>query len=424
MSVERLRAALEGLDEVGWCSGTARCAERVALALPDGDVGAVDDAGFVKWLMAHAEPAPYGEGTQTKVNKQVRAASRLVARGAVAVHGFDVATVVPAIEAALSPTVHLRAELTDVVVYGKGGKFAKHKDTPRTADLVGTLVVGLPVAHGGGAFVVEDGGKRAVFDWSKPADALPWVALFSDVDHAIEPVTSGTRVTLVYALVRTGEPRRDPAAQARRATLAAACRRIALPKGTPLMIACGRRVIAEPDTPQPQPIGVLRGADRDIAEALVDAGYRVGVRACIAAVPDYEQRAAGVAPPAFPDLAEMWDITPLRKTVPAEILENMGDEVAAQDIEPYMMDGVPLDRWVIRKTAAATLVQEMGTWTATGYFGNEGFSAMLYTSRSRRGRPAGRRRRRSDRPRGPRGRPGPRGSLRRRRRRSRRRSDS
>src|SRR5207237_10555517 len=92
----------------------------------------------------------------------------------------------------------------------KGGKFARHKDTPRTPDLIGTLVVGLPIAHTGGAFVVDGGGSAQKFEWGKPtANMLPWVALFSDADHEIERVKSGTRVTMVYALRRTDVPRTD-----------------------------------------------------------------------------------------------------------------------------------------------------------------------------------------------------------------------
>ena len=209
---DRLKAVLDGIHEAACCSGVCKVEERVAIALPDGDVSAADDAGFVEWLLAHAEPAPYGEGGETKLDKQVRHAQRLVARGKAEVHGFDPASLLDTIASTLSPGAALAAELTDVIVYPKGGKFARHKDTPRTADLVGTLVVGLPIAHTGGAFVVDDGGGSSQkFEWGKPtaAGTLPWVALFSDADHEIEPVKSGTRVTLVYALRRTDTARTD-----------------------------------------------------------------------------------------------------------------------------------------------------------------------------------------------------------------------
>src|SRR6185295_5890681 len=189
------------------------------------------------------------------------------------------------IESTLSPTAKLSATLTDVLVYQKGGKFEKHKDTPRSPDLVGTLIVGLPIAHTGGEFVVNDGSAAKTFDWSGKPDAatVPWVAFFSDVDHEIKPVKSGARVTLVYSLHRTTTPRTDKAATSRRDLIKSGVKELKLPKTGTLMIACGRHAIAEAESMQPQDISTLRGADRDIAEALVEAGYGVAVRACIAA---------------------------------------------------------------------------------------------------------------------------------------------
>ncbi|HEU0034799.1 MAG TPA: hypothetical protein VFQ53_29445 [Kofleriaceae bacterium] len=376
MSIDALRAVLDGIEEPSCVAGTARPSERVAVALPDGDVGAVDDPKFVDWLLAHAELAPYGEGTETKRDKNVRNAQRLVARDRAEVHGFDPSAILDEIEAALSPGAHLSAHLTDVIVYPKGGKFARHKDTPRTMNLVGTLVVGLPIAHTGGAFVVDDGRSQQTFDWSKtPAGQLPWVALFTDVDHWIEPVKSGSRVTLVYALHRTDQPRTDATWTARRAAMRQAARSLA-PRQWPLMIACGRHAVAEPGTKQPQPITTLRGLDRDLAEVLVEAGYRVGVRACIAPVANYDPEP--VAPGTFPLVQNLWAVTRLKAVPPPEVMDALVDE-GGYEIEEYILDSVPLDQWLVRKDAAATLAHESAEWAEPGSFGNEGFAAILYT---------------------------------------------
>lgn len=375
--VADLRAVLEKLEEVSSCSGTCRPTERVAIALPDGDVGAVDDPNFVRWLMEHAEPAPYGEGGETKIDPAVRKAHRLIARDAAEIHGFDVAAIANEVAAALQLGTELEARLTDVIVYGKGGKFARHKDTPRSTELVGTLVVGLPIEHAGGAFIVDDGRGEKTFDWSGKPDpaALPWVALFSDVDHEIKPVKSGTRVTAVFSLHRTSTLRGDQAIVARREALQRAVKNLAPPRW-PLMIACGRRMIAEPEEKQPQGIESLNGVDREIADALVAAGYRVAVRACVAPVPEWGEP---VARGPFPDLTNMWAITRLKAVPPPSVFEGMNDEGSAGDMEDYMHDSLPMDQWLIRRTAGTTLVQDQGMWTETGYFGNEGYSALLYT---------------------------------------------
>jgi hypothetical protein len=62
VSVAELRDALDTLVEPSCCSGKARVRETIALSLPDGDAGTVDDPIFVDWLNQHAEPAPYGQG--------------------------------------------------------------------------------------------------------------------------------------------------------------------------------------------------------------------------------------------------------------------------------------------------------------------------------------------------------------------------
>jgi predicted 2-oxoglutarate/Fe(II)-dependent dioxygenase YbiX len=63
-------------------------------------------------------------------------------------------------------------------------------------EMIGTLVVALPSAYEGGALVFDDGsGPRAV-DLRATKGTVRWVAFFGDVDHVVERVTSGHRVTL------------------------------------------------------------------------------------------------------------------------------------------------------------------------------------------------------------------------------------
>jgi hypothetical protein len=374
MSLEQLRSALDTLEEASCCSGKVKLSERVALALPDGDVAAVDDANFVDWLLEHAEPAPYGHGKETKLDPKVRSAQRLVARDKVAVHGFDPATILDEIAAVLSPTRVLSAQLTDVIVYKKGDKFSRHKDTPRAAELIGTLVVGLPIAHTGGTFVVDDGRGPQKFDWSGKvaAGTLPWVALFTDVDHEIEPVKSGARVTLVYALHRTDEPRSDAKAKQRQDVVKKAAGALSRQTKWPVLIPCGRHVISAPDAKQPQSIDTLRGADLDIAEGLVAAGFRVDVRACIAAIANYDD------PEPWPATEGMFGITRLKAAPSHEALESLGDE--GTYIDQYILDEVMLEQCAIRKNAAAMLLHENAMWAMDGMdFGNEGFDALLYS---------------------------------------------
>lgn len=382
MSHDALKAALEALPDPTHCEGTLALAERLALALPDGDVGALDDRMFVAWLLEHSEDAPFGHGGETKRDKKVRNAKRLVARGKVEVAGFDPAEVLPEIEAALSPSTHLDATLTDVIVYPKGGKFAKHKDTPRTKHLVGTLVVGLPIAHEGGQFELSDGIEDPIeIDWSGKPDAssVRWVALFSDIDHEVKPVTSGSRVTLVYALTLSDRPRADRKHDKRLENLRAAAKATKLGK-EPLLIPCTRLVIT--DGKQPQSIDALRGTDREIANTLEDCGFDVKLRACLIG-------ADGEHPFANP-----WAITRLSKPIPPNVIEDLKEEsvvsftndVGADDdydfdatlLGDYVKDFVWNQNLIVRKRAAGTPIYN-GMYSETGYFGNEASDGLLYT---------------------------------------------
>jgi len=84
-----------------------------------------------------------------------------------------------------------------------------HKDTPRGDDMLGTLVVCLPSQFSNGAFVVRHHGVFQTYDWghaireqAEPT-RIHWAAFFGDVDHQIEHVYGGLRVTLTY-LIRRG----------------------------------------------------------------------------------------------------------------------------------------------------------------------------------------------------------------------------
>jgi hypothetical protein len=384
VGLEELQRAVAALDDVVSCTGTLRIDERLSVMLPDGDVGAVNDPRFVDWLVARGEPAPFGHERETKLDARMRDAIRLRARGAALVRGFDAASLLPQIEAALSPRTQLAAELTDVIVYPVGGHFARHKDTPRSADLLGTLVVGLPIEHEGGAFHIG----RDTIDWSGPCDPreLRWVALFSDADHAVMPVTSGARVTLVYALTRTEVARTDPAWRRRMDDVKRALSDLELDE--PLLVACAREIIGI-DGPQPLPIEALRGIDRDLADVLLEAGFDVTVRACLAARNIEEN-------PQLPERG--WDMSAqnlyfarLRRPFTERDAEKLLDAVtfvpASCDGGGYLedetsdlsdrCDAVPTENWLLRPGSIATFIAERD-FSDYGLVGNDAPTSWIY----------------------------------------------
>jgi hypothetical protein len=99
-------------------------------------------------------------------------------------------------------------------IYREGDFFKPHVDAAvDPANMIGTLVVGLPVQHEGGELVVSAGRKSQSFSLAPQSDVtvgsrgnetdsslLKWVALFSDCVHEVKPVRSGERVTLTYLI--------------------------------------------------------------------------------------------------------------------------------------------------------------------------------------------------------------------------------
>jgi hypothetical protein len=89
---------------------------------------------------------------------------------------------------------------------GKGSFFKPHKDTPRGEHAFATLVVALPTPHKGGALVLRYRGKEWRFDsskilhdqWCQGLTSVAYIAFYGDVEHEVEVVESGHRITLTY----------------------------------------------------------------------------------------------------------------------------------------------------------------------------------------------------------------------------------
>jgi hypothetical protein len=298
--VERAKA----LDAIFACGGEVEVAAPLSLRGPSGKkLEVVERIGFRpsnvdKKLRAWCAPASFGEGTETRTDARVRDGRQLYARdGSLAVEGFDDALreVLSQIRASLCPheAAPPIAELHSLNVYGRGGHFVAHKDTPREPSVFGTLVVCLPLAFSGGRLVVEQQ-ARATFDWetrsysfaSSPeqeARRIRWAAFFGDVDHHIETVTSGCRATLTYELRRapdseTAVPRH--AGEAEAAFTAALAEALADPKfvsdgarfGMPCLhlyaVPTGERTLPGIESLRDH----LKGRDRLVAVALTRAG--------------------------------------------------------------------------------------------------------------------------------------------------------
>ena len=142
-------------------------------------------------LIAAATVSPFGRGTESIVDTTFRNSFEVVA-----------SRLNLAVLQMISSQIYLRdlaphLELTlrpyKLVIYKQGGHFDAHRDTVRGDGHIGTLVVILNSTYTGGELEVTHGGRTEVV-----TGPYSWVAMYGDCLHKINPVTSGTRVSLIY----------------------------------------------------------------------------------------------------------------------------------------------------------------------------------------------------------------------------------
>lgn len=219
--LEGLRNAVHGVHSPFACGGTLVPEEPVTICFPDKTEIPVlrardtfEQERLLQPLIKRCSAAAFGMGRKTRYDRKVRDALQIKAEGgAFSVLHFDPAAagVLEQIRRELAPQLPgaLTAELYNLNVYARDGHFVPHKDTPRGSDMLGTLVVCLPSQFSNGAFVVKHRGLFQTYDWGDAIKAqaeparIHWAAFFGDVDHQIERIWGGLRVTLTY-LIRRG----------------------------------------------------------------------------------------------------------------------------------------------------------------------------------------------------------------------------
>jgi len=86
-----------------------------------------------------------------------------------------------------------------LVIYQEGGHFSEHRDSVRGENHIGTLVYILNSEFAGGELVVR---RNDTEMWiSEPGE---WIAMYGDCPHRVNPVTSGTRVSLIFDIYNMG----------------------------------------------------------------------------------------------------------------------------------------------------------------------------------------------------------------------------
>jgi len=417
--LEGLRHAVHGLRAPFACGGTLVPEQPVAICFPDKTripvlraKNTFEQEQLLRPLVARCKPAPFGKGRKTKYDRAVRDALQIKAEGgAFSVLHFDPAAagILEQIRRELTPQVPdaPTAELYNLNIYAAGGHFAPHKDTPRGSDMLGTLVVCLPSQFSNGAFVVKHHGIFQTYDWARaireqaePA-RIHWAAFFGDVDHQIEEVWGGLRVTLTYLIRRPASAGSEAAPERDLGALNTLVRqklrdllddRRFLASGGTLAFPCSHlyhqdaRFQRKQRPLSRQTVSALNGRDHDVAAAAMAEGLEVTlcpymIETC---VDETWQLDHFPTPREEAALGDRMDPTDLENA-----LAIRASSEEAGDFEVVWVDPPPHFNWAPtmypegRVHAADPDLPALAhlhacEYSATGYFGNEGSDIDLY----------------------------------------------
>ena len=180
-------------------------------------------------LLAEAKPAPFGRGEETVFDESVRKglqipASELGIANLNSLVSYEIDYLVP-------NKYKFIAKLYKMHIYLPGGHFDLHRDTPHAPNHLATLVVALPSCFQGGNLTLMDYKEVKSFPLgslpmpetpsdteteesikqaerlittrndSKETAKCHWVAFYTDVEHKVETVLSGTRIVLQFDLL-------------------------------------------------------------------------------------------------------------------------------------------------------------------------------------------------------------------------------
>jgi hypothetical protein len=168
-------------------------------------------------LIQLGRPAQFGRGEETLTDREVRDTWE-IPKNLVTAQWNEAAlsTILTAVREGLGlPSgCELTTDFHSMLVYAPNQFFIAHQDSEKDDAMIGTLVVTLPSAYTGGELLIEHGGEIAAYRGSKAALSL--VAFYADCRHEVLRVKSGSRITLTYNLLLTGDitgtdPHADPA---------------------------------------------------------------------------------------------------------------------------------------------------------------------------------------------------------------------
>lgn len=87
-------------------------------------------------------------------------------------------------------------------IYSTGDHFRIHKDTPKSPNMIGTLVICFPSSFTGGDLILHTQPNTTFSFQHLSSTHFQWCSFYGDIDHEITPVTSGYRITLTFDIIK------------------------------------------------------------------------------------------------------------------------------------------------------------------------------------------------------------------------------
>jgi hypothetical protein len=147
-------------------------------------------------LLTECQESPFGRGAETVFDPTVRKSWEIPAAKLNADTLSKIMSTMYCSQLAPNSNVELRPY--KLVIYQEGGHFDAHRDTVRGDGHIGTLVLILNSEYTGGELEITHNGQTEVV-----TGPYNWVAMYGDCLHKINPVTSGTRVSLIFDIYAT-----------------------------------------------------------------------------------------------------------------------------------------------------------------------------------------------------------------------------
>lgn len=244
-------------------------------------------------LIAAADRAPYGRGTETIVDTDVRRVWQFEpSQFALRNPGWDaqVEEVVTAVRQRFAIPGKVRHELYKLLIYETGSFFVPHRDTEKTPGMFATLVICLPSRHDGGALVVEHEGRSERIDFGGPESEFrtAYAAFYADCRHEITPVLSGYRICLVYNLALDRDGPQPSAPHSSEAVAAAADLLRELFADPSLDLSKAVIPLEHQYTEENLHPAALKGADRLRAQVLASGAASLDYECSLALVEHYQ----------------------------------------------------------------------------------------------------------------------------------------